>query len=436
MLSADLIASLAGSAGHPPAAPRPAAPLPPATGATFHSGRVRPGDAFFALPGASGHGHDFADAALAAGAAYVVSDRPHPRGVLVPDPGAALLALGRHARARLTGPVVAISGSAGKTSTKAFAAAALDAHASPGNFNTPLALACTLTDAWLADPARPLVLELGIDHPGEMDELLQLVLPTHGLLTSIGPSHLERLGNVETVAREKARLLQVAGAAFASTQAAAHLPAGLAVTTYGLEDGADVRGRVTRRDPGGLTLEALGARVRLPGQTATVAAVNALGALALSASLGIDPAVAGARLERVPAEPGRLEPKRVGARLLLDDSYNSNPASAAAALEALRHCPAPRAAVLGDMLELGPDAPRLHRELGRATRDLDAVIAVGRHGPDLRAGNPRALTAATVDEALTLLVQLPAGGTVLVKASRGLRFERIVAALAAEGAPC
>lgn len=137
----------------------PVADLPDATGVAFDSRAVRPGDAFFALPGATAHGLTFADDALARGAALVVADRPHRRGLLVDDARAALLALGRAARDRLTGPVVAVTGSVGKTSTKAMLAAALAARSTPGNLNTHYALAKVLVDAALEDergtgPAR------------------------------------------------------------------------------------------------------------------------------------------------------------------------------------------------------------------------------------------------------------------------------------------
>jgi UDP-N-acetylmuramoyl-tripeptide--D-alanyl-D-alanine ligase len=236
--------------------------LPGASGVSFHSARVRPGDAFFALPGAAQHGLEFAEAALEAGAAYVVSDRAHPRGVTVPDPAGLLLALGEDARRQMQGIVIGVTGSAGKTSCKAFLGAALGAETTPGNFNTPLALAQVLVAAALAGrtgtDAR-LVLELGIDHPGEMDTLLALAKPTHAVITLIAPSHLAGLGSVAGVAREKLKLADAAGHAFVSTQAAAFLSAAQRpkVTTYGL-DGADVTGTLSDITPSGQTLSALG----------------------------------------------------------------------------------------------------------------------------------------------------------------------------------
>lgn len=422
-MPAELLASLVG-------APPPPLGLPAAGGVAFNSNRVRPGDAFFALPGASQHGIAHASAALERGAAFVVSDRPHRRGLTVSDPERALLELGMHARSQLSGPVVAISGSVGKTSTKAFAAAALAAHSSQGNFNTPRALACTLVDGWLQDPHRPLVLELGIDRPGEMDELVDLVRPSHGLLTSIAESHLHQLGSLSGVAREKSRLLERSPERLASVSAASRLPRQLpGLLSYGLTPSADVTGTISATRGEGLTIEALGVSIALP-HLGRAMAENALAALALAWRLGLDLHTAARRIEAAQMEPGRLERKRSGEYLVLDDSYNSNPASAREALEVLAGFPPPRCAVLGDMLELGDQAERLHRELGAATLGLDAVVTVGELARHIAAANPRARHVDSAEDALPLLQELPPGTTVLIKASRGMRLERLVAALA------
>lgn len=409
--------------------------LPHAGGISFHSRRVRSGDAFFALPGEFEHGLHYADAALGAGAAYVVSDRPHPQGVTVPDPAGLLITLGTDARRRLCGPVVGVTGSAGKTTCKTLLGAALAAEVTPGNFNTPLALAQTLVGAALAGrtgkEAR-LVLELGVDHSGEMETLLTLAQPTHAVLTLIAPSHLAGLGSVAGVAREKLRLVDAAEYALVSTQAAAFLsPAQRRkVVTYGLGAGGfdtDVTGKLADVSPEGQTLSALGVRVRLPFVGAALAE-NALAALALAAHLGDDLEIAATRLEHAKLEPGRLQVHRLGPLTLLDDSYNSNPASAAAALATLNHFPKPHTAVLGDMLELGPESARFHRELGEQTTTLDKVIAVGPEMQVLKEGNPVAHYFETFDLD-KLRAELPRCGTLLVKGSRGMRLERLVAAL-------
>jgi len=430
-LSAAALAELIGAAA-------PSDPDLPVSGATHHSGRVRPGDAFFALPGADHHGIVHADAALSAGAALIVSDRPHPMGLAVADPGEALLRLGRYARGRLTAPVIGVTGSAGKTTARALLAAALGAHASEGNLNTPHALAGRLVRAWNDDAGRPLVLELGIDRIGEMAELTDLVRPDVGLLTRVAASHLDGLRDEATVAHEKAGLLRAAPRGLAADAAWGTLPRRLAdrVVRYGLNVDAPWSAHVvgaTGDDP--FSTELLldrperhrGLRVRLPGVGRGVAE-SALGALATAALLGLPLEPAVQRLARATLEPGRLQIRRLAGVTVVDDSYNANPASALQALELLRAAPPPRVAVLGEMLELGRDAARYHRQLGEATRGLERVLFHGAHGDALRSGNPEAQV---LDEGAmrAAVARLPREGTILVKASRGLRFERLVALL-------
>jgi UDP-N-acetylmuramoyl-tripeptide--D-alanyl-D-alanine ligase len=422
MLNAALLSRLAGQK-------EPDTGLfPDASGAAFHSGRVRPGDVFFALPGAAAHGLQHAHAALAAGAAFIVSDEPHPQALQVNDPAGLLLALGRHARAQLKGEVIAISGSSGKTTTKGMLAALLAAPATPGNYNTPLALACTLVHAWLHTPDQPLILELGIDHPGEMQQLLDLTRPTCALLTSIGASHLEQLGSVSNVASEKRQLLDAVAATgrFASLQAAAALdsrPAGL--VTWGLDGSADESAVVSREDFDSQTITWRGEDFDL-GRPGRAMAANLTGALAVARHFGVTASLARQRLSSLTLEEGRLQFRRIADRLVLDDTYNSNPASVREALEVLTRSPAPHSAILGDMRELGDLTASAHYELGRATLGLERVIHVGQFGASMQEGNPAVLTAAGLPELLPLLDSLPAGGTLLLKASRSLGFERLI----------
>lgn len=415
--------------------PSPTKPFPPATGVAFHSARVRPGDAFFALAGATTHGIEFADDALAAGAAWIVSDHPHPRSVLVPDAAEALLALGRHARAQWRGPVVGVTGSAGKTTTKELLAGALGARSSEGNFNTPLALARTLIDGWLAeDVDRPLVLELGIDRPGEMAELAALVVPDAAILTLVGHAHLHGLGTVARVAEEKSILLAAADRRFASAQAHGWIPSALrdATTTYALAPAAaDIVGTVRAYGLGGQTVSIGGTDVELP-HLSRAAAENAVGAFAVAVALGIAPDDAAAGLARANQPPGRLQIRAWGHATILDDTYNSNPASAADALDALRRCPGPHVVVLGDMLELGEDSASLHRELGAATRGFDRVLAFGPESRHVAEGNPRAEAFTEFAALKRALSTLDRSGTVLVKGSRGMALERAVDQLLAE----
>jgi UDP-N-acetylmuramoyl-tripeptide--D-alanyl-D-alanine ligase len=418
----------------------PEAALPSARGVAFHSGRVRPGDAFFALPGEHGHGIAYADEALARGAAFVVSDVPHDRGVVVSSPVELLLALGRRARHELRGPVVAITGSAGKTTTKCLLAAALDARASEGNFNTPYALAATLVDAALAEAEhgtrQPLALELGVDQLGEMTRLIDLTHPDHAVLTSIAPSHLLALGSVDAVALEKGALLMAApGERLASLQAFRRLPAAMRdnVHPYAVLDADEptvsapglVPARRLSASADGQDLVYRGMRLRLPWPGKALAE-NALAALAMAEALGYDLAEAAERLLRAELEPHRLQRRLHGRLLIIDDTYNSNPASASLALEVLRSSPPPRAAVLGDMLELGEASAAHHHALGAATRDLDVVVAVGPEAAAIAAANPEARHAPDIEAAAALLALLPDHGTILFKGSRGLHLERLL----------
>lgn len=416
------------------------AALPPGRGIAFHSDRVRPGDVFFALPGAHGHGIVHADEALAKGAAFIVSDLPHTRGVVVPDPADVLLALGRRARGALSVPVVGITGSAGKTTTKTLLAAVLGARASSGNLNTPYALASTLVDTALQDagggPLTPLVLELGIDQIGEMARLIDLTRPDHAVLTSIAPSHLEGLGSVDAVALEKGALLMaVRGERLASYRAFRLLPPALRehVRPYAVLDADEptvsVSGLVPARrlsvSGEGQDIVYRGQRLRLPWPGKALAE-NALAALAMGEALGTPVEQAAEKVVTARLEPGRLQRRAHGRLLIIDDTYNSNPASASLALEVLRGSPPPRAAVLGDMLELGEASAAHHHALGAATRDLDVVVAVGPEAAAIAAANPAARHAADLAAAEALLRELPIHGTVLFKASRGMRLETLL----------
>lgn len=429
MIAAAWLATLGGGSSA-------AGELPPAHGVAFHSAQVRPGDAFFALPGASRHGLDYAPEALAKGAAFIVSDRPHPRGVTVPDPAGLLLKAGAFARSQLTMPVIAVTGSAGKTSTKAMISAALEAAATPGNFNTPLALAQTLIAAWLKPP-RHLVLELGIDRVGDMDALIALTKPTHSVLTLIASSHLSGLGDIRQVAAEKSKLPATARG-WVSAAALPYLMPGLRAHSiiYGLDSdgGCDVTGRVIRSEAARSQLEVLGVRFWLPYPN-SVMARNAVAAMALAQAFGVEPAQAAARLSAVRLEPGRLHIHQLPSFTLIDDSYNSNPASLPAALQTLTAFPGPHTAILGDMLELGRESEVLHLAMGRATRDLEQVFFVGAESRAAVAENPRAHHAATVEALLAALEQTPLAGAVLVKGSRGMRLERVVQALLSRATP-
>jgi UDP-N-acetylmuramoyl-tripeptide--D-alanyl-D-alanine ligase len=416
-LSAQFIAELGGS--------KTELTLPNATGVSFSTQRLKQGEAFFALPGATTHGIVYADDAIARGAAFVVSDRAHPMGIQVSDPVQTLLELGRWSRSQRSGAVIGITGSAGKTSTRAFVATALNAISSTGNLNTPFALASILVNTLLANgKEQALVLEMGIDHNGEMDTLVNVVQPTHGVLTLIAASHLEGLESIENVAKEKAKLLQASSFKLANVQAQPFLRTlEPNAKTYGLSEIADFHGIYNN---GVLTYKDV--QVKLP-VLGTGMATNALAALVLAEALEVPLAEAVKRLEQTVLEPGRLQLKRVGQATILDDTYNSSPAAAKEALNVLRSLPKPHTAILGDMLELGSHSADYHFELGKQTKDIDSVIAIGRMAKYIAEANINTTYFSNVDEALEFLKTYKLAGTLLVKASRGMKLERCVEVL-------
>ncbi len=394
-----------------------------ASGVAFHTGRLEANEIFFALAGENVHGVRFADDALAKGAAFVVSDRAHPNALVVKNAAEVLLKLGAWAREQITGPVVGITGSAGKTSTKTFVAAALNAHSSPGNFNTTFALAQSLIKHALYHRDQILVLELGIDHLDEMKQLVNLVKPSHGILTNVGPAHLAALGSIEGVAKEKSDMFSLGAKALVSNQASPLVKQHIATfQSYGLE-AADYTGQLSDDET---QLSYKNTRLSLPSVGKNMAA-NAVAALALAETLELDLNQAAKRIEEASMEGGRLEFKRAGNLLIIDDTYNSNPLSVKPSLDILKKQAAPHVAILGDMLELGAYSHAYHHELGELSRGL-ATFAIGRESLYLLESNTSAKHYLTVDAFLSQLPDLTTG-TVLVKGSRGMKLERVVAAL-------
>ncbi|MBZ9751682.1 UDP-N-acetylmuramoyl-tripeptide--D-alanyl-D-alanine ligase [Deinococcus sp. HMF7604] len=380
----------------------------PAQHLTWDSREAGPDTAFVALPGERMHGNTFIDQAQAAGAPFILTDLDVPGAVRVPDAQAALFAWARAERAHAP-LVVGITGSAGKTTAKSYAAAALEALFMPV-YNTMPAIACFLIEHSRA--GRPLVVEMGIDRPGEMAELMALVRPDVGVVTTIGPAHLEQLGSVENIAREKGEIL--AGTrGLVGAQAAASYPG---AQSYGFGD-VTFRGENLRITPEGARFTFAGVPVFLP-HGAPVQAEAAVLALVLARESGVALPDAAARLRGVQVPGGRYR-VHPGRFTVIDDAYNASPVAVQAALDALQALPGRRISVLGRMLELGPTERELHAEVGQAARQkADVTYGVGAFAAEL---GERAF--ATVPELLAaLLADLRDGDTVLVKASRGISW--------------
>ncbi|MFA7250416.1 MAG: UDP-N-acetylmuramoyl-tripeptide--D-alanyl-D-alanine ligase [Dehalococcoidia bacterium] len=421
--------------------------------AIIDSREARPGDLFVALPGERTDGHDYAAAAVRAGATGCLLSRPvegteGAAGFVVEDTLDALQTLGAAWRATLPLRVLGVTGSVGKTTTKAIAAAVLGARyrvqANPLNYNNEISVPLCLLE--LKPEAERAVIELGMYTTGEIALLCQWVRPHAGIVLNVGPTHLERAGSIEAITRAKRELpeaLPPDGAAILNADdervrgMAAHTAA--RVWWFGTSADAEVRGTDLRSEGAGafsflLTWgdEARRVHVPLPG-THLVSNVLAAAAAAFADGLTMDE-VAGA-LESLDV-PTRLRVIDLpGGTRLLDDTYNAQPASMLAALDLLAAMPGRRLALLGDMRELGAVSRAEHERVGRrAAEVVDALVTIGDEarvlGEAARGAGAPVQHAASRDEAEALLRTLMRpGDAVLIKGSHALALEAVVASL-------
>ncbi|MDX1781389.1 MAG: UDP-N-acetylmuramoyl-tripeptide--D-alanyl-D-alanine ligase [Thalassovita sp.] len=441
-----------------------------ATGVSIDTRTLRPGDLFVALK-AERDGHDFVAQALEKGAAAALVSRV-PEGVskdapllIVPDVLTALEDLGRAARARTKAKVVAVTGSVGKTSTKEMLRAVLSGqgrtHAAEASYNNhwgvPLTLARMPRDTEFG------VIEIGMNHPGEIAPLARMARPHVAMITTVAAAHLEAFDNIEGIAREKAAI-------FAGLE-----PGGVAVTNGDLDTAPILEDAVREQGARIITFGeaarnhhrlsevkllddvtiATGRRWRSPVLFKIMAAgrhfaVNAMGVLAVIDALRLDATMAAADLGawRPPAGRGmreriQLDPAIEDQALeLIDDAFNANPTSMAAALEVLaaaqpqdgigRVAKGRRVAILGDMLELGEDEIELHEELADLPflAEIDIVHCVGPRMNRLWARLPLAQRGDWTDTAGKMAERayrlIDAGDVVLVKGSKGSKVSKVV----------
>ncbi|HEX9639134.1 MAG TPA: UDP-N-acetylmuramoyl-tripeptide--D-alanyl-D-alanine ligase [Acidobacteriota bacterium] len=432
-------------------------------GFAIDSRQLRPGDLFFALVGPRYDGHDFAAAALRAGAGGVVVSRAvaaagAPLALEVCDTTRALQELAGWLRRARRWKVIGITGSSGKTTTKELAAALLSERfrvaASPGNLNNLYGLPLALLQA--PDDAECFVAELGMSTPGELTRLCAIARPDVGALLNVGLAHRQNFASLAEVAEAKGELVaslprRGALAFNARDRWVVRLARRFRgrKLSFGLSPQAEVRATRVRWGAAGmecvLRLGKLLAEVRLP-LLGRHQVENLLAAAALALLMGVAPESIAARAQRVEAAPHRGELRALaGGATALDDSYNANPSSMRAALAALRGLPGyrRRLAVLGDMLELGGQAQRAHRALGRALHAarLDHVIGVGTLMAEAveaaaEAGMPKVRLRSCADAGAAvqaLRALLRPGDLVLVKGSHAIGLERLVEALARPG---
>jgi UDP-N-acetylmuramoyl-tripeptide--D-alanyl-D-alanine ligase len=416
--------------------------------AVIDSREVTKGDLFIGLRGERADGGEFAAAALESGAwgaivtperAAALEDGPGGGWVLAaPEPLAALGSLAREWRRRLGARVVGVTGSVGKTSVKDICRTLLPGpvHASPENYNTEIGLPLTVLSA--PRGTATLVLEMAMRGSGQIAELAAIAEPNVAVITNIGPVHVELLGSVEAVAAVKAEVLghlPPDGAAVVPVDAGAlepHLDLPQRLIRFG--EGGDVRVAESRVEEGvtrALVATPAGEQeFDFPfGEAYNL--TNALAAIAAGVALGASPAEMADRAPDIGFSRLRGERLELGDGIvLINDCYNANPVSMRAALDHLAALPAPgrRLAVLAEMRELGPDAPRYHREAGAHARErgLDLLIGVGEPARDY---DPDELVADPRDAAELLAAQLGPGDVVLVKGSRAAGLEAVAETL-------
>jgi UDP-N-acetylmuramoyl-tripeptide--D-alanyl-D-alanine ligase len=427
-----------------------------ASGVSIDTRSLQPGDLFVALTGER-DGHDFVAEALAKGAAGALVSRDVPvagKFLRVEDTLAGLTRLGEFARTRSAAKIVAVTGSVGKTTTKEMLRRALagfgTVHAADASFNNHIGVPLTL--ARLPREANFAVLELGMNHPGEIAPLARLARPHVAVITSIERAHIGLMGSLAAIAAEKATIflgLTPGGTAILPADSEFFEAVGsfVPVTAQQIAFGAgalaqarliaadsDATGCNALAEIGGMRLEF---HLAAPGRHM---AMNAVAALAACHALGVDAKKAAAALDGFAPFAGRGARKAValgGAEaVLLDESYNASGASVRAALEVLRLQPGRHVAVLGDMLELGDDARTEHEALAAEVDDAaDILFACGQMMGFLFKRMPAAKQGGYAENAAMLAPMVKAaarpGDSILVKGSYGSRMRDVVAVLEA-----
>ncbi len=416
-----------------------------------------PGDLFVALRGERFDAHDYLDQARAAGAVAVLAERGIEEsgwaGLKVADSRQGLGELAAAWRQRLFLPLIAVTGSNGKTTVTQMLASILRAWcgdaslATAGNFNNDIGVPLTLLR--LRDQHRVAVLELGMNHPGEIAQLAAMAAPTVALVNNAQREHQEFMASVEAVARENGSVIESLAAngvaVFPAQDVYAHIWRGLAAQrrclTFALDGEADVSAsaqwhadhwRLAVRTPVGSAT----VRLALAGKHNVH---NALAAMTGALAAGCPLEAIGSGLETFVAVAGRSQMHAVsmdGRRVaLIDDSYNANPDSVRAAIDVLAGMPAPRWLVLGDMGEVGDQGPAFHAEVGAhaGRQQVDVLWTAGSASADAAAAFAGARHFASTDDLLAALAQAPAAASIVVKGSRFMKMERVVAALLALG---
>ena len=416
------------------------------------SRKVEPGCVFVCFPGERVDGHTFAAGAYRNGAAYIIANHPvegvpAERTVVVPDSALAMVRMASNYRMLFTPRIIGVTGSVGKTTTKEFCYAVLSAFGNTlkteGNQNNDIGVPNTLFR--LEDATQYAVVEMGMDHAGEIERLTRCVRPSAGIITMIGVSHLENLGTRENILKAKmeicaglpdgAPLVLNADNDLLPT---AQIPSRLHPVWFGIDRDADVRARDVQTGAEGTTFtledrEYGSFSVSIP--TAGLHTVyDALSAYAAATRLGLDPAACAAALANYQTTGMRQHIVEKGGVTVIEDCYNASPDSMKAALSVLKALPNPRKiALLGDMLELGDASEDGHRQTGvwAAEAGVAVLIAYGPHSAaTAQAAKAQGVTTVHCqkpEEVLQCLRQfVQPGDALLAKASHAMKLEELL----------
>lgn len=420
---------------------------------TTDSRECPPGSIFIALKGASFDGNRFARQALDKGCAYAVVDNPQcaeagdSRYIVVPDALVAYKELAREHRRQFSIPVVGITGTNGKTTTKELVSAVLSRKYSvlhtEGNYNNDVGVPRTLLS--IRPEHEIAVVEMGASHPGDIEKLVEYAEPTCGMITNVGRAHLQGFGSFDGVKRTKGELydyLKAHGALLFLNESDPDLLEMAEsrefgrVVTYGSDDTANVRGRLLSCDPflsfvwqadEALTPQPLEVHTQLIG---SYNLSNMLAAIAIGLHFGVAPADVVAALEQYVPSNNRSQLTVTAHNRLIIDAYNANPSSMAAAIENFRLTEATdKLAILGDMRELGEAAPAEHQKVVDKLKN-DGFTDVWLVGPEFARTDTAYCKFADVSEVREAIAAArPEGRTILVKGSNGIRLFELASVL-------
>ena len=457
--AAPTLLEIAGIMGGSLHVPVPALRDSQITGVCSDTRRILEGNLFVAISGERYDGHDFVPDAVRSGArASLVTadwhdgrpDRDSPDGarIVVPEVLPALQAFAGWHRSRFDLPVIAVTGSNGKTTTKNMIASVLSERyrvfKTPGNLNSQLGVSEALFS--LEKDHGAAVLELGMNRAGELSRLARMTRPSVGVITNVGLAHIEFFESIEGIARAKGEILdhlpEDGNAVLNADDPLVMKQAGRSrarVITFGRGAGSDVRLVRTTTELSGSAFAMSDGAVFRTNLTGEHQVMNAVAAVAVGRLFGIDDVSIARALQCVGPTPMRMEYRKMGAVHLIDDTYNANPSSMKAALDALAATDGRKLVVLGDMLELGETGRAAHREIGKhAAGVAERIVTVGDLARDIAEaavdeGMPasRIVACSSNDEAAAAaLAEIRDGDVILVKGSRGMRMETIVESMA------